>query len=91
MFKIKYLALVFITVLTIACGGGGGGGGSSDPIDESVIEIPIDFSLQNVSLPAGSPVGIIYTIPKPSKPYTNVTIDLDKTLESAHISVVAIP
>lgn len=67
------------------------GGGSSSSSDSPQTSVPISVSLKNVALSAGVPTTITYTIPAPDKPYTDVTIDLAKTLEAANIILTPTP
>jgi hypothetical protein len=79
------IALFLIGILSITATGGGGGGSSKD--QESYTDVPIQLSLENVDLNAGVPATFTYTIPVTGKPYTDVTIDLEKTMESVTLEV----
>lgn len=79
---------VFIAMTAISLGSCGGS--SSSPAQNTSM-VPVDLSLKNVALDAGTPATFTYTIPAPAQPYTSVTIDLVKTLEAANISVTPTP
>jgi ABC-type glycerol-3-phosphate transport system substrate-binding protein len=85
MFKAKFLSVLSLTFLAVACGGGGGS--SSD--DTSAV--PINVSIQKLPLAAGMPTTITFPIHGQHQPYTDVTIDLAKTLAAANITVTAAP
>ena len=86
MFKINTLPPLFIIILLSGCLGGG----SSSTLPPAA-EIPVSIELDSVALRAGVPVTITYTIPAPAEPYTDVTINLRKTLEAANITVTPTP
>jgi hypothetical protein len=85
MFKAKFLSLLSLTFLVVGCGGGGG----SSSADTSAV--PINVSIQKIPLVAGVPTTIIFPIHGQHLPYTNVTIDLARTLAAANITVTAAP
>lgn len=86
MFKIQTIPALIACILLTACLGGDN---ASSPAP--VTEIPVTINLENLALRAGVPVGITYTIPAPAEPYTDVSIDLRKTLEAANITVTPTP
>ena len=73
-----------LMIMLAACGGGGGGSGGGTQTNS---DIPIALSVENEPLSAGVPKGFVYTLPAPSEPYTDISIDLAETLEAAQISV----
>ena len=85
MFKAKLLAVLSLTFLAVGCGGGGGS--SSD----DTTAVPINVSIQKMPLAAGVPTTITFPIHGQHEPYTDVTIDLAKTLSAANITVTPTP
>ena len=85
MFKAKLLAVLSLTFLAVGCGGGGGS--SSD----DTTAVPINVSIQKMPLAAGVPTTITFPIHGQHEPFTNVTIDLAKTLAAANITVTPTP
>ena len=85
MFKAKLLAVLSLTFLAVGCGGGGG----SSPDDATAV--PIAVSIQKMPLTAGVPTTITFPLHGQHEPFTNVTIDLAKTLAAANITVTPTP
>ncbi len=81
--------LLTLVVLVSALGLVHCGGSSSSR--SSVETMPIDVSLQDVQLLAGQPTTITYTIPAADRPYTEITIDLNRTLRAANVAVTPTP
>jgi ABC-type glycerol-3-phosphate transport system substrate-binding protein len=86
MFKAKFLSVLSLTFLAVGCGGGGGGSSSDD-----TSAVPINVSIQKIPLVAGMPTTITFPIHGQHQPYTDVTIDLAKTLAAANITVTPTP
>ena len=90
MFKTKCLYILSLVVLGVSCGGGGGS--SSDETTTSpASSVSINVSIQKVSLVAGMPTTITFPIIGQHEPYTDLTIDLAKTLAAANITVTPTP
>ncbi len=84
----KYPIITTIASVALLLGAcGGGGSSSSDDSTQSVDEIPLDITIDDVELTAGVPRTLEFAIPKPEEPYTEFTIDLGRTLQEANISV----
>jgi len=83
MFRVKYLSILLLGALSIGCG-------SSSSPDQTSSGIPINVSVQIV-LVANDPTTIIFPIHGPHGPYTDVTIDLARTLEAANFTVSPSP
>ena len=77
---------LFLTVLLAGCGGSSSSDDDNADTDTGN-EIPVAVSIDNLSLSAGVPTAVTYTIPAPDKPYTEISIDLAATLEAAEITV----
>ena len=80
---VTLLTMVFGMVLLPGCGGGSSGSSGSS---ESAA-IPANITVADFELSAGVPTTITVTLPKPPDPYTEVTLDLGRTLEEANITV----
>lgn len=74
------IALASATLLLGACGGGGSKSSKTQ-------EIPASIIIDSVVLEAGVPMGAIVTLPKPADPYTEINIDIGRTLQNANITV----
>ena len=87
--KTPSLTTLVVTALTIVFsiqflpGCGGGSSGSSQSSDE----IPVNVSVEDLELIAGERTTVTFTVPKPDDPYTEITLDIGRTLEEADISV----
>ena len=81
---IGYLAAFILALQLLSCGGG------SSSTQSAATQVPISLS-ENVSLTAAQPVAFRYRIPVPDSPYTEVSIDLAKTLDAASITVTPTP
>lgn len=80
--KFPCLAALVTTVLVLgACGGGG------SKSSQQAVEVPARIIIEDIALEAGVPMGAIITLPKPADPYTEITIDIGRTLENANITV----
>lgn len=86
MFKAKFLLALSLAFLAVGCGGGGGSSSSDD-----TTAVPINVSIQKIPLVAGVPTTLIFPIHGQHDPYTDVTIDLAKTLAAANITVTPTP
>jgi len=78
----RLVPLFFMVMTLLGCGGGGSSSGNS-----TANNIPISVSVQSESFTAGVPKGFVYTVPAPSEAYTDVTIDINTTLEAANITI----
>lgn len=85
--KTKRITLVYLSLIFVLAGCGN----SSDSTTKTYTNIPIELSIEDTELSAGVPKTFTYTLPAPSTPYTDISIDLVKTLESANITVTAAP
>ena len=74
------LSLLMLTSFLLACGG------SSSSSDDTV-EMPVQVSISDQPLTGGVPATFTFTLPPPETPFTEVTIDLAKTLEATTITV----
>ena len=81
--KIPIFTMTAVTVLFLVACGGGGSSSSSGSSDE----IPLGLSVDNLDLTAGVPIAFTYKLPKPPDPYTQITIDIGRTLREANITV----
>jgi len=79
-----------MTALVVGCGGGGGSS-FDDTTTSTSSQVPINVSIQKIPLAAGVPTTITFPIHGQHEPYTDVTIDLAKTLEAANITVTPSP
>ena len=78
---------IFTTiVITLVFLSGCGGGGSSNSSGSSE-EFHLGAAVDNVALTADVSTTLTFTVPKPDDPYTEITIDIGRTLEEANITV----
>ncbi len=92
MMKSQFFKTMMVTLLTTVFSIGflqGCNGSSSSDSSQSFDEIPVNASVDNLELTAGEPTTLTFTIPKPSDPYTEMTLDIGRTLEEANITVTA--
>lgn len=85
MIKINCLIPVFLFVMLSGCGGGSSGSAHDD-----LQELPVNVS-ETAVLTAATPSTFTYELPAPTEPFTEVTIDLERTLEAARIRVTQTP
>ncbi len=78
----RLVLLLFFSITLVSCGDS-----SSSSDDDASIAMPVDVSISNEALTGGVPKTFTYTLPKPETPLTDVTIDLEKSLEAATITV----
>jgi hypothetical protein len=90
---IKRTIFAMIVLWFTAGLGGCGGSSSSDASssDDQYETYPVDVSLRDVQLIAGMPTTITYTIPAATSPYNQITIELNRTLQEANLSVTPTP
>ncbi len=67
----------------VACGGSS----SSSSDDDTSETLPVTVNLSNVTLTAGQPTTITHKLPSLAGPFTEIEVDLVKTLESANLAV----
>ncbi|MCP4430974.1 MAG: hypothetical protein GY806_08360 [Gammaproteobacteria bacterium] len=83
MNKLYRGAVFFLFFWLVACGGS-----SSSSSDDNTSEtLPVTVNLSNVTLTAGQPTTITHRLSSLAGPFTNIQIDLVKTLESADLTV----
>lgn len=85
MIIIKYVPVIWLLILVNACGG------SSSVAEPPGTQVPVNISIENAALSAGVPTTFVYRVPAPAEPYTHVTIDLVKSLETANITLTPTP
>lgn len=78
---------MMILCFTAALGACGGSSSSRDQYET----VPVDVSLRDVTLIAGVPTTITYTIPAATSPYNQITIELNRTVQEANLSVTPTP
>ncbi len=77
----SYLAAVFSLIFwLVSCGG-------SSKSDDTSDTLPVSVNLSNVTLTAGQPTTITHQLPSLAGPFTEIEVDLVKTLESADLAV----
>lgn len=81
--KYNHYLILITFILLIGCASSDG----DDDSNKQTTNAPISIAIENQELTAGEPVGFVYTVPVTTGPYTEVSIDLAKTLESANIEV----
>ena len=83
---------IFAMVILMLATGLGSCGSSSSSRDQNEYEpVPVNVSLQDEQLSAGTSTTIIYTIPAADKPYNQIRIDLKQTLQEANLVVNPAP
>ena len=90
--KVKSLGVVFsVSLMLMACGGGSGSDAddvTDDQADDAAAgAVPVSIAINDLELRAGTPVAITNNLPAVAEGFSEIRIDLARTLESADIQI----
>lgn len=90
-YGLRYLGHIGVFALGLISIIATGDGDGFTPKPDTFTEVPVQLSLENIPLSAGVPTTFTYTIDVNGTPYTEITLDVEKTLQAASIVVTPVP